>query len=154
MNDNPPCSKWSVWLGPEIEGLNQIGTRTLFVRKGDVIESLARAADMGYGQIKRIWLCKEYLMSHAREDLLTLMGRIQSRNIMTSVAVEVPAHRFHEYDYLRPFVRFYIKLDIRGVERGDHVCVGPAFNDEAFALSQGLGNKVTPDQYLNDVFIE
>jgi hypothetical protein len=142
---NPPCSNWRSWLGLEVEGDRAIGVKTLFVRFGDVLKLLDANPD-----VTRVWLCKEYTASHSEISLTVLCRKLRLRSI--DIAVEVLAQYYREYLYLRPFVNYYIKYDVPDLKNGDHICVGPAFNDEAFCIGQG--KKVTPGDYANDIRIE
>lgn len=140
--NKPPCAHWKAWIGPEIEGHTDLKEQTLFVRVGDVLALLDE-----YPDITRVWLCKEFLFSHCQASLVILCRKMRLRDVR--IAVEVPLSQFSEYLFLRPFVNFYIKVELNTpLLPGDHICVGPAFNDEAFLI--GSGNRVEPDQYLGD----
>lgn len=145
MNEKPPCAKWKAWLGNEIEGQTHYKELTLFVRAGDVLTLLDH-----HTGVNRVWLCKEFLFSHCEASLTILCRKLRLRGV--TVAVEVPLSQFREYGYLRPFVNYYIKVELNALLPGDHICVGPAFSDEAFLI--GTGVKVAPEQYLDDVEIK
>lgn len=146
---NPPCSEWKRWLGREIEGHEDLGVLTLFVRSGDVLHTLDDLEAVR-NHVSRVWLCKEFLHSHGKDALIALTRKLTFRGIKT--CVEVTAHQAKEYEYLRHYVRFYVKFDLPFLVAGDHLCVGPAFADESFVV--GKGAKVIPANYEADVCLD
>lgn len=138
----PPCSEWNLWLGEEIEGHSQLGTVTLFVRKippGITLKYFEDTAEQG---ITRIWFCKEFT---DWENLIAIAEKFSHRclEVTPETLPLIPVA-------VRQWVRFYLKIPAQ-LWPGDHVCVGPAFADEAFEI--GKGKKVTPSEYEKDKFI-
>ncbi len=144
-NNQPPCAVWKMWIGSEIEGYDDLGVRTLFVRSGPILDELDKRPD-----IKRVWLCKEFLNGHPMDYITVMCQKLKDRGI--KICVEVSISMFGEYVYeLRRLCTFYVKWDTDILQPGDHICIGNAFSDEAFKV--GNGNKVSPQQYENDEFI-
>lgn len=132
----PDCAEWNLWLGPEVEGTIGIGVPTLFVRKATRDEVFAAARQHGIG---RVWFCKEWA------DWETIVQVLSSgRKVCLEVTPEtirlVPVFVMKE-------ACVYLKVDTE-LKDGDHVCVGPAFADEAFRI--GTGAKVEPVDYAGD----
>lgn len=142
----PPCADWGIWLGPEVEGTSEIGEQTLFIRKlsctaeefraqqSDLVPSLTRR-----GVVRRVWFCKEF----TSWPLIRLIAPH-----FKTVCLEVSAKG---YDNLprdfRTSYTIYLKLPFM-LKKGDHVCVGADYQDEAFCI--GTGAIVSPESYLND----
>ncbi len=140
---NPECSKYNIWSGLEIEGHTGLGEETLFIRKlevkpADLTEQLLNSFTRN-GKRTRVWFCKEFknwkllkvLSNHFKTVCLEVEMGTQSmvpRDIYNTVTI-------------------YLKVPIM-LKPGDHVCVGPAFSDEAFKI--GTGKRVNPDDYKND----
>jgi len=126
----PPCSDWEIWYGKEIEGHNNLNQLTLFVRSGNF-----HKYTKGF---ERIWFCKEYKNYKIIESYLRTH----------TVAVEVTLNTYPLLsNYIKKYAQIYLKIDI-DLKDGDQLCVGKAFEDEAFLI--GSGNSVTPDQYYED----
>jgi len=168
----PPCSDWGIWEGSEIEGLTQIGVKTLFVRR--LPTGLLLSVLVGKLQIKgmkydRIWFCKEFVPPHITNYNSWLSGLelLFSYNPRLKVAIEVDsievaaiASRLRRdleesiYYCQDNKVSLYYKIGawVDLDAPGDHVCVGQAFNDRAFVVKDGV--KVTPDLYLSDTCLD
>ena len=138
----PPCSTWSVWLGPEVEGQTDLGERTLFVRKA----SLARVEELvaAYSpSVTRVWVCKEFACWSAIRRLKAAFGK---------VVIEVDRHTVGAMPKeLFDGCQLYYKLPVE-LKQGDYVCVGPAFSDESFRV--GRGDQVDPAMYRRDELID
>lgn len=140
----PPCAKWEIWSGEEIEGTESLGEKTRFIRKLEVkpqevtdefIQTLTRD-----GTIKRIWFCKEF----TNWDLLRSLAKHFEK-----VCLEVESRTFDNVPRdIKMECTLYFKLNFI-LKSGDFVCVGPPYQDEAFKI--GEGKKVQPEQYLKDV---
>ena len=142
MSALPPCAKWGRWLGREVEGTSGVGEWTLFVRDNDALANVHNvSAIMAYNPT-RIWFCKEYTNYPMIEVAL-------SSGLFKEVCVEATEAT---YKYLPSAVkacaRIYLKVPVE-LKVGDHLCVGPAFNDEAFCIGQGV--KVCSADYAADV---
>ena len=143
---NPPCSKWQVWSGVEVEGQSQRGEPTLFIRaippEWNPLhwQRVTKNKD-GSLKFKRVWFCAEFTdWEHVRFAMRTI----------PTVCVEVKAiDAWPPADILKNAV-IYLKLPLT-LKPGDHVCVGQPFEDEAFMI--GTGQKVGNGDYLQDVFI-
>ena len=144
---NPPCSEWKVWRGKEIEGTTQIGVETLFIRDlpGATVESMTPeflAKISRNGQTARVWFCKEFsdwpLARAIIKWFKTACLEVNHRTVDC-----VPKD-------LKATCVLYYKVPSQ-LKRGDFICAGPAFNDEAFAI--GTGASVKPENYLADIRI-
>jgi hypothetical protein len=134
----PPCSKWKLWFGKEIEGYEDVGQKTIFVRDASYEDIMTVVKET---KATRIWFCKEY------RDWKTIR-RIERENPQFKFCVEANQKTVNDIpSNVVSIVRVYFKLDLI-LPAGSVLCVGAAFNDEAFVL--GKGRKVVPDQYGND----
>jgi hypothetical protein len=142
----PECSQWALWTGKEIEGDKDLGTETLFIRKLDTTAEDFRKAGQTLvdsmtrkGAIKRVWFTKEF-------KNWALLREIAKH--FQTVCLEVS---YKEYDHLpqdfKARFTLYVKFPVM-MKAGDFICVGPAFQDEAFRI--GTGNKVSPEAYVHD----
>lgn len=138
----PPCSQWKVWLGPEIEGTKALGERTLFIR--DLCAYSVTEWSRKQPTVSRVWFCAA--LAHFEPEVV-----IEATSVFKTVCAEVFAGESVPPQFRELGVQIYWKLDIHGLTKGDHLCVGPAYNDEAFLI--GAGVKVNPEQYLQDVKI-
>lgn len=143
--EQPPCADWKIWVGREIEGHAGLGVNTLFIRNArgfDTFRELMEyVSSCGHPIITRFWFCKEF----TDWDLLhEAVGWGRRENI----CVEAVWGRHQMPAVLQDFVTIYWKFPV-ALPPGTHVCFGPAFSDESFQI--GMGNKVSPEQYLNDV---
>ncbi len=144
---NPPCSKWEIWRGEEIEGTASLGESTLFIRKldaspDDIPEKLIATMTKD-GKVRRVWFCKEF----TNWPLLRFLAKHFDKVCLeasTRTYDNVPRDIKMEYT-------IYFKLNFP-LKNGDFICVGPAFSDEAFEI--GKGAKVNPEQYLKDTKIK
>lgn len=146
MDTNPPCSTWSVWTGKEIEGTVNLGMATLFIRKlpqGYTLNSMLQEASIKQLIPSRVWFCKEFL-----ETTDSHLVILDATACFETVCVEMDDRHTLLPSYVRERVKIYYKLPIN-LKRGDHVCVGRAFEDEAFVIGQGA--RVTKQEYLDDV---
>lgn len=143
----PPCSKWKVWVGKEIEGTKDIGVQTVFIREipGMTVEKDYKFMTMG-GKVARVWFCKEFLHACAAGKSWDIMRKIMSLFPICAAEVEAQCVSMIPKDIYAKLT-VYVKLDIK-LKDGDFVCVGPAFSDESFEI--GKGAKVTPEAYAND----
>lgn len=146
----PPCANWNVWKGAEVEGVSELGAATLFIRRpspdlGTVFWQHSKGC-------KRVWLCKEYLKTRAKDELKADIAALRKYGM--TVAVEIMLEDVWKYSYLAPTEAVvYVKIpNADWLRKGDHVCIGPAFSDEAFCI--GSGASVTPDAYAKDIQIQ
>lgn len=167
--NTPPCAKWGIWVGKEIEGEDQLGQGTLFVRytNGYPIEDVLRVAEY-YRQAPyyRVWICKEMLtgnMSCKSANVVELVRAIR-RKWPAVVAFEVSTPE--EYacvseartqlvdadEIVESRMVIFVKIPwLPNLKPNDYVCAGPAFNDIAI---RAYGNQVKPEQYLNDICLD
>lgn len=144
----PECSKWQIWIGKEIEGTTALGEETLFIRVLDISASDAKKnpnlRDMltKKGRIKRVWFCAEY-------HNWPLLREITKFFTTTCLEVTPASLGCIPKDVVDTCI-VYFKLNVR-LKVGDHICVGPPYQDEAFQIGQG--QKVTPEQYAQDIKI-
>ncbi len=146
----PPCADWSIWVGGEVEGSSDLGATTLFIRalnstpeefeqlSKDLVPRLTKK-----GTITRVWFCKEF----QNWPLI----RVIAKHFKT-VCLEVTPKGYDNLprDFKTDYT-IYLKVPFM-LKKGDHICVGAAFQDEAFQI--GTGNRVSPEQYLNDVKVK
>jgi hypothetical protein len=142
----PPCANWKVWIGQEIEGHLNLGEKTLFIREvPDALSSLPKETLTRNGTIKRVWFCREFITRSA-EKWKTFRKIAQH---FETVCIEITLNDYEAIPRdLRDKAFLYLKIPLP-LKKGDHVCVGPAFQDESFMV--GKGNKISPEQYLNDI---
>lgn len=146
----PPCSEWSIWVGKEIEGNTELGVTTLFIRaipsvSADPTKDFSFMTKLGESEITRVWFCKEF----TNWALLEAIARH-----FKSVCIEVTPERLICIPQrFRERYQIYVKVSFGrlNLKKGDVICVGPAFADEAFTIGEGA--KVQPDLYLNDLKI-
>jgi hypothetical protein len=141
MKAKPPCAEWSMWLGPEIEGTASRGVQTLFIRSLSAYSGLKITDDLSFlaRKANRVWFCKEFTN-------WVLMQAIAKH--FQEVCVEVEPKCFENIPLvIRQRARIYLKVAVP-LKPGDHICVGPAFEDESFAIGQGI--KVDPKDYYAD----
>ena len=130
----PACATWGLWVGREIEGHSELGRVTLFVRHGSPSEIL-KAVDL----YERVWFCKEWKgWVIVRTAILT--HKVVCLEATLDTLGTIP-------EDVRKAARIYLKIPV-DLKRGDHVCVGPAFADEAFEI--GCGRRVAPESYGGD----
>ena len=144
-SQTPECSKWSIWVGQEIEGAeSDLGKRTLFVRHGNygLTEKYAKLYD-----VERIWFCKEFFVPRGpRCEVVTrFVGKYD-------VAVEVTPDML---EWLPREViektQIFLKIPakVNRLKPTDFVCVGPPFSDVLFEIGTGL--QMRPKQYNDDI---
>lgn len=148
--NQPPCATWEMWKGGEVEGNVSVGVQTLFIRSLDKFPQLTPDSDFSVLRTRsgcsRVWFCKEFLK-------WKFIDAIAPHFDETCIEVEPQAFTAIP-NRLRKLARIYVKVilpDGLNLKAGDFICVGPPFNDESFQI--GRGNKVKPEQYLNDVKI-
>ena len=131
----PPCAGWEIWEGPEVEGVDGLGVKTLFVRRGESEEILRLVA--GYA---RVWFCAQY---YDWDVVCEILNRYECE-----VCVEVtPDTRFMLPDDIFQRAKLYFKTGL-SLKLGDHVAIGAPFEEELFRV--GDGAKVEAREYLQD----
>ncbi len=150
----PPCAYWKTWTGAEIEGITDVGDRTLFIREichqswfsrfvqGLRPDTVALVKD----HYPRVWFCSEFREWRTIKEILAVTQRVCIEVDVTNLAGEMPPVSI----LMDPKVVIYYKVPVP-VREGDHVCVGLPFNDEAFLI--GTGKKVAPESYMQDIEI-
>ena len=144
----PPCSKWKIWMGQEVEGTTQVDELTLFIRelpvtKGNAAErfsSLVALKRLHGINFKRIWFCKEF----ADHEVMRMICQFYQD---ATKCVEMDQFYSVLPPDLRARVTVYWKQPLN-LRPGDFICVGRPFNDESFEI--GTGARVVPDMYLKD----
>lgn len=134
MKRLPPCSRWSVWEGPEVEGLVDIGVRTVFVRRGepDTVQRLI-------APYQRVWFCSTW------KDWATVRKAVADNK---DVCLEINLGSRVPHD-LATRCKLYLKArPLCKLKPGDHVCVGDRYAEESFQV--GSGSVVRPQSYLCD----
>lgn len=142
----PDCATWNVWYGHEIEGTEDLGEETLFVRKLPIaIEKLTDAFINQLtkkGHIERIWFCANFREWEKMRKLLPHFKK---------VCLEVNLRYYYMVPPdVRNKARLYFKVPVP-LKPGDFVCVGLPFRDESFKIGSGV--RVTPQQYSKDIKI-
>jgi hypothetical protein len=145
--DNPACANWKIWVGREVEGSDDLGVVTVFVRENPTPEGYnldqrwnVLSDRIRHLRIRRFWFCKEF------RDWEVIQ---RACCFPVKVCLEaVPGETIP--DDVRPFLTVYWKVPNVPLVPGDFICVGPPFLDEAFKLSVGEGRRVNPDMYRND----
>lgn len=145
----PPCATWKVWLGAEVEGRAERGTRTIFIRElpaGLLSDPESKDWTWLLQHGRRIWFCHEFTNWLA----IRAIWRQLSPKGLTEIALEVLPKNYTAVPAdLRAVARLYLKVVLpEPLKAGDHICVGPAFHDEAFQV--GTGVTVSPQDYLQD----
>jgi hypothetical protein len=148
--ERPPCSSWSVWAGREIEGTQELGVPTLFIRRLDrsTAKSIKRLIvyKQLYPHLNRVWFCQEFWASG---DCRVNSVIRKAFELYLSVCIETNAQKFPTLpDDIKEKARIYYKIPHQ-LKPGDQICVGPAYKDEAFEI--GAGIKVAPGDYTQDV---
>lgn len=144
----PPCSKWKIWEGPEVEGSTQIGAVTLFVREG--IHFPIHVTE----HTQRIWFCKEMLDTLSTPAGFRLLEGFRRVRPNITLAFEVPLDTLSCWLPLRKFGAFYIKFDLSGyIKPGDTLCFGAPYNDR-FHLVSAAATPVQPYDYSSDKCLE
>jgi hypothetical protein len=136
----PPCANWSVWVGAEVEGTEDVGVSTLFVRdfKGHKLSWVLSEARKK-AEVDRIWFCKEF------QD----WGVVRlAHDLGYKVCLEATFENPPPKDICLFTVVYWKQWIAPEFKYGDFVCLGNPFNDEAFML--GKGQRVTPGDYTRD----
>ncbi len=145
IKDIPACAAWGVWLGPEIEGHDSLGEKTLFIRRLNPTLPISHYFQWRLKGVNRVWFTKEFLNWNTIREFARVYEKI---------CLETNKHTYNGIPSdLRKRARLYYKLEpsVR-LKDGDHICVGAAFRDESFLI--GSGNAVIPEYYNRDEFIE
>lgn len=155
----PPCAEWRIWKGPEVEGTRSVGVSTLFIRSLQDFSGATPTVDWSFlkkSGCERVWFCKEFYRSEPTDDQGNFIAWGLVRAIgkhFSEICLEVEPKDYCSIPKdIKASATIYLKvLDVE-LKKGDFICVGPAFADEAFQI--GTGAKVTPEVYLNDVRIK
>lgn len=139
----PSCAEWKVWIGQEVEGTDETGVMTLFVRelKPDQLGLLQTMRDEK--KINRIWFCREFISIMAIRVAMKLFDRV-CLEILPQDIQKFPKDIFNG-------CKLYVKLYCPPLKLGDQLCVGIDFDIMAFQY--GKGAPTTPDMYAGDVKI-
>lgn len=136
----PECAHWDVWFGYEVEGTVERRQETIFIRRLRKIS--LEEVHKGHPHVYRVWFCKEF------RDFVTIRRAFQ---YWSSVCLEVTYDELELIpEDLRRDCRVYLKIDFK-LKRGDQVCVGSPYRDEAFEIGKGVA--VSPSQYNQDIQI-
>jgi hypothetical protein len=141
--DTPPCSKWLIWTGGEVEGTQDRDVFTLFIRgfSEDVTAYSVSIAAKAAG-VERIWFCKEF---RNWDVVREFCYRFKTVCIELELGQALPPGDMLYF----PNLRIYYKVPSPGLRPGDQLCFGRPFHDEAFEIGKGIS--VTPDNYKEDV---
>ena len=146
----PPCASWKLWHGAEVEGTIQLGEHTLFVREASAekIREVCILAEASGKPYQRIWFCKEYIANSSPAHI-TIQCAALTEQFKVKLAFEIRIDHLPLFQsVVRRWGTIYVKIPELELQAGDHVCVGPAFADEAFCI--GTGIRVTPLDYAKD----
>lgn len=150
MTTKPPCSQWSMWIGPEVEipGGAYKGVRTLFVRRATLAQ--IESAIQEHKPL-RVWFCEEFtdwdtIRTIATHPRRTELGYTPNQFISKAAFLE-------DFNCAAQSVcdvaKLHVKLKGLNFKYGDCIHAGPAFSDECFTVGEGL--KVEPSLYVNDM---
>jgi hypothetical protein len=131
----PPCAHWDIWEGPEVEGRDSIGAKTLFVRRGKAATILRLAKAYA-----RVWFCAEYQEWDIVQRVLEEPGCEVCLEVTPQTEKFVPVEVLYA-------AKIYYKTSVP-LKVGDHIAVGGRFEEELFRV--GDGAKVKPTEYLGD----
>lgn len=141
----PPCNDWGIWEGLEIEGTVDRNEKTLFVRRGDPRKY--------FKNYKRIWFTKEFRGPKAEAIMIEALQQKKNVAIETDFnELTILEHNESPLTIIFSESRLYPKYSTTILKKGDQVCIGQRFKDEAFEI--GKGQAVEPNQYLEDKRIE
>lgn len=162
LDHSPSCATWDLWAGPEVEGEDQIGVPTLFVRRLhprlSVRQFVQRVSRMGF-PFRRVWLCKEFVAHHmpsvkkAESVLLHFTSGLSGPMIAVEVDTPHAYQTVHEARRQPEFgfrVAIFVKIPwVAEPHAQDHICLGPAFHDMCFRV--GAPKAMRPAQYASDI---
>lgn len=151
-SENPLCADWQVWVGQEVEGETDLKEWTLFIRKNltqrelDVYINAYREFLKTKGQKNtRIWFTKDF----GSWQVLRYAKQVVNHVCLEVDILELFGKGIRRLPYTLLYnVQLYVKIACSNLKKGDHVCIGKAFEDESFML--GNGRKVTPEDYRSD----
>ncbi len=144
----PPCARWEIWIGKEVEGEREHGEETLFIR--DLGHKTIAELFMLCKQrkIERVWFCEEFGNWEIVREALVYFKKV-------CVAMRYP----NCSPFRNPWppsdvaarVRLYLKVVIPSqffLKNEDQICVGRPYNEETFEW--GSVKETSPSDYLND----
>lgn len=146
QTETPKCKSWKIWTGPEVEGTADRGVFTLFIREIPDL-NFFDPIDLKMGRLSRIlknvafnrvWFCKEF-----RDwDVIRKIADLAVTVVLEAVPGEIIPQD------LRLKIRVYWKIPEILPRKGDFICIGPPYFDEAFEI--GTGTKVDAKEYASD----
>ena len=143
--DKPECSKWQVWLGKEIEGIQDLGEMTLFVRSDEWLKSDHLVPD----DVSRVWFCYEYivfLMAERRWDTIVV-----AHNMYKRVCLEVDPFLLNLVpEGIRNFSKIYLRLGLLPLKEGDHISYGMPYEEAYLVVTKDNLVKTKKPQYGED----
>lgn len=165
----PPCAKWGVWTGKEIEGEDQLGCHTLFLRytNGHTLENVLRVAEYYLqGPYFRVWVCKEHISGNLgcyASNVAAFVRTVQAKwKAVVAFEVSTPEEyscvseardqMITDREITADRMVIFVKIPwVTDSKPDDYICVGPAFKDTAVKIA---GTQVHPEQYANDVCLD
>lgn len=153
MKNKLPQSEWKIWKGKEVEGTKGVGEMTLFIRSLEGY-NLTEESDVAFlaerSKCKRVWFTKEFLVwCWAIAKNWKILENIAKH--FETVCLETEPKDLDSIP-LKFRKKFTVYLKVNSVlKKGDFVCVGRPFEDEAFEV--GKGKKVNPKDYAGDIKI-
>lgn len=145
INNLPPCSKWNIWEGKEIEGFTDLNYLTLFIRKATKLE--IKKYSKTYN---RIWITNEY-QKLSRKNVEFLLS------LQKHICIDLTLEKYFKLkkqgrrDILDNF-QVYVRINDLVLKTNDHIKIGKLFYEESFLV--GAGKKVETELYHNDKFIK
>lgn len=133
--ETPPCKKWAVWLGDEIEGFHDLGEKTIFVRDW---ESYVSLSDLDKRKAERIWLCAECIERMIDGEMLSLQINklcIHYRKVCLDLPIAL-ALRISNILLSKPRVRCYIRLGDLALDSEDSISFGLPYNETYIATDK------------------
>ena len=154
-DDKPECANWRVWLGKEVEGVDDLGVTTLFTREvgffehPDVIKLFSSPP-----KIKRFWFCKEYLIyACALKGGFDEIYRCIDSDMTVCLELRHDFARNIPADILDS-CKLYYRIPEVALKAGDHISWGEDFNYYYTKVSESdFDHKNNPKEYREDIKI-
>ena len=153
--DKPECANWKVWLGKEVEGIDDLGVTTLFTRElgflthTDVITFLSSNS-----KVNRFWFCKEYL-----NYACIIRDGFDEIYECLNAGIKVCLELRHDFAGSIPAdilsrCKLYYRIPEIALKAGDHVSWGEDFNYYYTMVSESdFNHKNNPKEYREDIKI-
>jgi hypothetical protein len=148
---DPPCSKWNIWYGGEVEGADDLGVKTIFVR--DLKDRSLASLRKDYPHIHRIWFCDEFRDWVTIEEALSLYHTV-------CITVNYPISR-RDFENIPMSIlrraKFYWRISVESwlitalSALECHICLGKPY--EELIVKSSYGSRVSKEIYCSDTKI-